>query len=109
MNGSLAGVATGLVLGIRCETGERGMGVGSPLGKESCQTCRLRQSQSIRTSPPPSDAVGRMPVGFAAGAVLAFTSAMVDVSGRKLVADGYVDDGETQPRQVYPSPPSNLS
>lgn len=50
-----------------------------------------------------------MPVGFAAGAVLAFTSAMVDVSGRKLVAEGYVDDGETQPRPVYPSPPSNLS
>lgn len=47
-------------------------------------------------------AVGRIPVGIAAGAVLAFTSAMVDVSGQKLRADGYVDDGATPGRTVYP-------
>ncbi|KAL6771982.1 hypothetical protein ACKKBG_A28520 [Auxenochlorella protothecoides x Auxenochlorella symbiontica] len=63
VNGSLAGLATGGVLGIR---------------------------------------MGRIPVGIAAGAVLAFTSAMVDVSGQKLRSDGYVDDGATTGRTVYP-------
>lgn len=47
-------------------------------------------------------AVGRVPVGIAAGAVLAFTSAMVDATGQKFVAEGYVDDGATPGKNIYP-------
>ena len=37
-----------------------------------------------------------------AAAALAFVSAVVDVSGGKLVGSGMVDDGATPPRRIYP-------
>lgn len=42
-----------------------------------------------------------------AAAALAFVSAMVDMSGGRLVGTGMVDDGATPPRKVYPSNPNN--
>lgn len=119
VNGSLAGLATGGVLGIRSESADEMLlpcryvvcplwlgsaGRWAPVTRCSFlrHGTRLidilltpRHTHSCHT-------VGRIPVGIAAGAVLAFTSAMVDVSGQKLRSDGYVDDGATTGRTVYP-------
>ena len=47
-------------------------------------------------------AVGSLPTAVKAAAALAFVSAVVDVSGGKLVGSGMVDDGATPPRRIYP-------
>ncbi|EIE23039.1 mitochondrial import inner membrane translocase, subunit Tim17/22 [Coccomyxa subellipsoidea C-169] len=46
--------------------------------------------------------VGRVPVGVGAAVALAATSAAVDVSGGHLVGNGFVNDGATPHRPVYP-------
>ena len=53
----------------------------------------------VRSVPP---AVGSLPAAIKAAAALAFVSAMVDLSGGKLVGEGLVDDGATPPRRIYP-------
>lgn len=51
-------------------------------------------------NPPPPCAVGTLPSAIKAAAALAAVSAMVDVSGGRLVGTGLVDDGATPPRKV---------
>ncbi|EFN55413.1 expressed protein [Chlorella variabilis] len=63
VNGSLAGGAAGLALGLR---------------------------------------IGSLPAAVKSAAALAFVSAMVDLSGGRLVGTGFVDDGATPPRRIYP-------
>lgn len=46
--------------------------------------------------------MGKLTYGVGAGFALAFTSALVDTTGGKLVGDGLIDDGATPPRIIYP-------
>ena len=56
----------------------------------------------LPASPAAATAVGSLPTAVKAAAALAFVSAVVDVSGGKLVGSGMVDDGATPPRRIYP-------
>lgn len=49
-------------------------------------------------------ALGRMPVGVGAAALLAVTSMAVDLSGHSLKGNGMIDDGATPPRLIFPYP-----
>ncbi|KAL4428487.1 hypothetical protein ABPG75_002576 [Micractinium tetrahymenae] len=46
--------------------------------------------------------IGTLPSAIKAAAALATVSALVDVSGGRLVGTGLVDDGATPPRKIYP-------
>lgn len=46
--------------------------------------------------------IGSLPAAVKSAAALAFVSAMVDLSGGRLVGTGFVDDGATPPRRIYP-------
>ena len=61
-----------------------------------------RSHPSHRRIRPPCAAVGSLPAAVKAAAALALVSAMVDLSGGRLVGTGMVDDGATPPRKIYP-------
>lgn len=46
--------------------------------------------------------MGRLPLAVGAAFALAFTSALVDTTGGKLIGEGLFDDGGTPPRTIYP-------
>ncbi|PRW44391.1 outer envelope pore 16- chloroplastic mitochondrial [Chlorella sorokiniana] len=46
--------------------------------------------------------IGSLPAAVKAAAALALASAVVDLTGGRLVGKGLVDDGATPPRRIYP-------
>lgn len=110
MNGSLAGAAAGMALGLRSESRlpaafcllpSQGTPPALAVAAGVCGQANARSS-----APPPAPlaclAVGSLPAAVKAAAALAFVSAMVDMSGGRLVGTGMVDDGATPPRRIYP-------
>lgn len=102
VNGSLAGAVAGAMLGLRSERAAAGWGrmCGT---MHACSLVPLHAGWPAHAArPAPRPAVGSLPAAVKASAALAFASAMVDLSGGRLIGTGMVDDGATPPRRIFP-------